>query len=66
MEKSIKVKIVKLTDWGAFADLSEGIVGLIHSSEIKHMQKNINPKSVFKINDEINVKLKEVNVEKEK
>mgnify|MGYP001164165184 FL=1 len=64
--KEYKVKIVKLTDWGAFADLSEGIVGLIHSSEIKHMQKNINPKSVFKINDKINVKLKEVNVEKRK
>ena len=42
--KEYKVKIVKLTDWGAFADLSEGIVGLIHSSEIKHMQKNVNPK----------------------
>ena len=64
--KEYKVKIIKLTDWGAFAELSEGVSGLIHSSEIKHMQKNVNPKSVFKINDEVKVKLKEVNTEKRK
>ena len=45
------VKIVKLTDFGAFAEMQEGIVGLIHSSEIKHMQRNVNPKSIFKIGD---------------
>ena len=64
--KEYVVKIIKLTDWGAFAELSEGVSGLIHSSEIKHMQKNVNPKSVFKINDEVKVKLKEVNTEKRK
>ncbi|MAW02024.1 MAG: 30S ribosomal protein S1 [Candidatus Pelagibacter sp.] len=64
--KEYEVKIIKLTDWGAFAELSEGVSGLIHSSEIKHMQKNVNPKSVFKINDEVKVKLKEVNTEKRK
>ncbi len=61
-----EVKVVKLTDFGAFAEMQEGIVGLVHSSEIKHMQKNINPKSVFKIGDMIKVKLKEVDIEKRK
>jgi small subunit ribosomal protein S1 len=61
-----EVKIVKLTDFGAFAEMEEGIVGLIHSSEIKHMQKNVNPKSVFKIGDVVKVKLKEVDTEKRK
>ena len=60
------VKIVKLTDFGAFAEMQEGVVGLIHSSEIKHMQRNINPKSVFKIGDMVKVKLKEVDIEKRK
>ena len=60
------VKIVKLTDFGAFAEMQEGVVGLIHSSEIKHMQRNINPKSVFKIGDIVKVKLKEVDIEKRK
>ena len=61
-----EVKIVKLTDFGAFAEMQEGIVGLIHSSEIKHMQKSVNPKSVFKIGDMVKVKLKEVDIEKRK
>ena len=61
-----EVKIVKLTDFGAFAEMQEGIVGLIHSSEIKHMQRNVNPKSVFKIGDMVKVKLKEVDIEKRK
>jgi len=60
------VKITKLSDFGAFAELDEGIVGLIHSSEIKHMQKNVNPKSVFKIGEVIKVRLKEVDTEKRK
>ena len=61
-----EVKIVKLTEFGAFAEMEEGIVGLIHSSEIKHMQKNVNPKSVFKVDDLVKVKLKEVDTEKRK
>ena len=59
-----EVKIVKLTDFGAFAEMQEGIVGLIHSSEIKHMQKSVNPKSVFKVGDVVKVKLKEVDIER--
>ena len=62
----MKLKLLNLTDFGAFAEMQEGVVGLIHSSEIKHMQKNVNPKSIFKIGDEVKVKLKEVDIEKEK
>ena len=61
-----EVKIVKLTEFGAFAEMEQGIVGLIHTSEIKHMQKNVNPKSVFKVGDTVKVKLKEVDTEKRK
>ena len=61
-----EVKIVKLADFGAFAEMEEGVVGLIHGSEIKHMQRNVNPKSVFKVGDMVKVKLKEVDIEKRK
>ena len=60
------VKITKLSDFGAFAEIDEGIVGLIHSSEMKHMQKNVNPKSMFKVGDVAKVRLKEVDTEKRK
>ena len=61
-----EVKIVKLADFGAFAEMEEGVIGLVHASEIHHMQRNVNPKSVFKIGDVVKVKLKEVDVEKRK
>ena len=60
------VKINKLSDFGAFAEIDEGVVGLIHSSEMKHMQKNVNPKSMFKVGDVAKVRLKEVDTEKRK
>ena len=60
------VKITKLSDFGAFAEIDEGVVGLIHSSEMKHMQKNVNPKSIFKVGDVAKVRLKEVDTEKRK
>lgn len=60
------VKITKLSDFGAFAEIDEGVVGLIHSSEMKHMQKNVNPKSMFKVGDVAKVRLKEVDTEKRK
>jgi len=59
-------KVTKLTDWGVFIDLSDGVVGLIHSSEIKHLHKNINPKTVFKVGDTLKAKLKELDIEKKK
>lgn len=61
-----EVKISKLTDYGAFAELDAGIAGLIHTSEIKHLNKNVNPRTVFKVGDMVKVKLKELDLEKKK
>ena len=60
------VKITKLSDFGAFAEIDEGVIGLIHSSEMKHMQKNVSPKSMFKVGDVAKVRLKEVDTAKRK
>ena len=61
-----EVKISKLTDFGAFAELDAGVAGLIHTSEIKHLNKNVNPRTVFKVGDVVKVKLKELDLEKKK
>ena len=61
-----EVKISKLTDFGAFAELDSGVAGLIHTSEIKHLNKNVNPRTVFKVGDKVLVKLKELDLEKKK
>ena len=64
--ETYEVKISKLTDFGAFAELDAGIAGLIHTSEIKHLNKNVNPRNVFKVGDVVKVKLKELDLEKKK
>ena len=61
-----EVKISKCTDFGAFAELDSGVAGLIHTSEIKHLNKNVNPRTVFKVGDKVLVKLKELDLEKKK
>ena len=63
IEKKYKVgsiypaTIVKLQPYGAFASLEKHIEGLIHSSNCSHIQRNVNPNSIFKIGDKVNVKV---------
>ncbi len=61
-----EVKVTMLNDWGAFCELDSGVTGLVHNSEILHLNKNVNPKSVFKVGQIISVKLKELDLEKKK
>ncbi len=61
-----EVKVSKLTELGAFCELDSGVSGLIHTSEIKHLNKNVNPRTVFKVGDKVLVKLKELDLEKKK
>ena len=64
--KPYKVKIVKLTDYGAFAELEPGLSTLLHSSEISWTKKNVSPKKIFKVNDEIECVITEIDKEKKR
>ncbi len=46
-------KVTKLTDFGAFIELEEGIEGMAHISEFSWVKKINHPKEVFKIGDEV-------------
>ncbi len=59
-----KSRIVNVVDFGIFVDL-DGIDGLVHKSEIG-WERLGNPKKEFKIGDEIEVKVLEVDREKER
>ena len=61
---SYKVKIVKILDFGFFAELKKGLTILIHNSEISHVKKNIIPIKTFSVGEEVSVKL--INIDKEK
>jgi len=49
--KKYDVKIVKLTDYGAFAEIESGLSTLLHNSEISWTRKNASAKKIFKVND---------------
>ena len=62
--KKIKAKISNLTDYGAFVELRKGVEGLIHISEMSWTNKNANPNSFLSIDDEVDVKILEVDKDK--
>ena len=62
--KKIKAKISNITDYGAFVELRKGVEGLIHISEMSWTNKNANPNSFLSIDDELDVKILEVDKDK--
>ena len=60
-----KVKIVGLTDFGAFANIIPGVDGLIHISQIanKRIEK---PSDVLKVGDEVEAKITVIDLEKKR
>ena len=59
-----KVKVVKLMDFGAFCELQPGLTTLLHTSELSWTKKNVSAKKMFKIGDEINCVITEIDLEK--
>jgi small subunit ribosomal protein S1 len=49
----VKGKVTKLTDFGAFIELEEGIEGLAHISEFSWVKKIQKPEEVLNIGDEV-------------
>ncbi len=64
INKKYKVKVVKIMDFGLFAELEPGLSTLLHSSELSWTKKNPSAKKMFKVNDEIEVIITEIDKEK--
>ena len=64
LNKVYKVKVVKLMDFGAFCELEPGLTTLLHSSELSWTKKNISAKKMFKIGNEIDCVITEIDKEK--
>ena len=56
----IKSQISSIADYGAFIELEKGVEGLIHTSEMSWVNKNINPNSILKIGEEVEVIILEI------
>ena len=56
----VKAKITNLTDYGCFAEIEEGVEGLVHVSEMDWTNKNIHPSKVVSIGDEVEVMILDI------
>ena len=64
LKKIYKVKVMKIMDFGAFCELEPGLTTLLHSSELSWTKKNLSPKKILKVGDEINCVITEIDKEK--
>ena len=60
LKKIYKAKVVKIMDFGAFCELEPGLTTLLHSSELSWTKKNTSVKKMFKVGDEINCVITEI------
>ena len=56
--------ISKVTEYGAFATLGDGLEGLIHSSEISWTKKNVSARKILSNSQKINVVFLEIDKDK--
>ena len=64
--ESMKVHAVvtNLTDYGCFAELEEGVEGLVHVSEMDWTNKNIHPSKVVQVGDDVDVMVLDIDEER--
>jgi len=60
----VKARVTNLTDYGCFAELEEGVEGLVHVSEMDWTNKNIHPSKVVQVGDEVEVMILDIDEER--
>ena len=60
----VKAVVTNLTDYGCFAELEEGVEGLIHVSEMDWTNKNIHPSKLVQLGDEVEVMILDIDQER--
>jgi small subunit ribosomal protein S1 len=62
----VKGKVTKLTDFGAFIEIEEGIEGLAHISELSWVKKIRHPKELLQVNDNVETKILSYDIQQSK
>ncbi|MCO3393135.1 30S ribosomal protein S1, partial [Pseudomonas aeruginosa] len=60
----VMARVTNLTDYGCFAELEEGVEGLVHVSEMDWTNKNIHPSKVVQVGDEVEVQVLDIDEER--
>ena len=64
LNTSVMATVTNLTDYGFFAEIEQGVEGLVHVSEIDWTNKNIHPSKVVQLKDQVEVMILEVDEDK--
>ncbi len=56
----VMARVTNLTDYGCFAEIEEGVEGLVHVSEMDWTNKNTHPSKVVEIGDEVEVMILDI------
>ncbi len=57
-------KITNLTDYGCFAELEDGVEGLVHVSEMDWTNKNVHPSKIVQLGDDVEVMVLDIDEER--
>ena len=60
----VMAKVTNLTDYGCFAELEEGVEGLVHVSEMDWTNKNVHPSKIVSLGDEVEVMVLDIDEER--
>jgi small subunit ribosomal protein S1 len=60
----VKAKITNLTDYGCFAELEDGVEGLVHVSEMDWTNKNVHPSKIVDLGQEVEVMILDIDEER--
>ena len=60
----VKATVTNLTDYGCFAELEDGVEGLVHVSEMDWTNKNVHPSKVVQVGEEIEVMVLDIDEER--
>ena len=60
----VQAVVTNLTDYGCFAEIEEGVEGLVHVSEMDWTNKNIHPSKVVTVGDEVEVMVLDIDEER--
>ena len=56
--------VTNLTDYGCFAEIEEGVEGLVHVSEMDWTNKNVHPSKIVNLGDEVEVMILDIDEER--
>ena len=56
--------VTNLTEYGCFAEIEEGVEGLVHVSEMDWTNKNVHPSKVVSVGDEVEVMVLDIDEER--